>query len=54
MNVVVVEMQKLFLSTRQETGWEEHLRNGLFCVELDVRLYSMSKNVETGQLNQNG
>ena len=26
-----------FLSTSQEIGWEEHLRNDLFCVEWDVR-----------------
>jgi len=25
-----------FLSTGQEIGWEEHLRNDLFCVEWDV------------------
>ena len=25
-----------FLSTSQEIGWEEHLRNDLFCVEWDV------------------
>ena len=24
---------------RQEIGWEEHLRNDLFCVEWDVKLY---------------
>ena len=25
------------LSTTQEIGWEEHLQNDLFCVELDVK-----------------
>jgi len=26
-----------FLGTSQEIGWEEHLRNGLYCVEWDVK-----------------
>jgi len=26
-----------FLLPRQETGWEEHLRVGPFCVEWDVK-----------------
>jgi len=26
-----------FLSTSQEIGWEEHLRNDLFCVQWDVK-----------------
>jgi len=26
-----------FLSTGQEIGWEEHLRNDLFCVEWDAK-----------------
>jgi len=28
---------KGLLSTSQEIGWEEHLRNNLFCVEWDVK-----------------
>ena len=30
------------LSTSQEIGWEERLRNDLVCVEWDVQVYSMS------------
>ena len=30
-----------FLSTSQEIGWEQHLRNNLFCVEWDVNLNSV-------------
>jgi len=26
-----------FLSTSQEIGWEEHLRNDLLCIEWDVK-----------------
>jgi len=26
-----------FLSTSQEIGWEEHLRNDLFCIKWDVK-----------------
>jgi len=26
-----------FLGTSQEIGWEEHRRNDLYCVELDVK-----------------
>ena len=29
--------KKLVLSTSQEIGWEEHLRNDLFCVDWDVK-----------------
>jgi len=28
----------VFSILSQEIGWEERLRNGLFCVELDVKL----------------
>jgi len=27
----------VFFSTSQEIGWEEHLQNGLFCVEWNVK-----------------
>ena len=31
-----------FLSTSQEIGWEDRLQNDLFCVEWDVKPYSIS------------
>ena len=32
-------------------GWEEHLRNDLFCVELDVNLKSINQSITKKQRN---
>ena len=36
MNVCFCHVTFNFFSIDQETGWEERLRNGLFCVEWDM------------------
>jgi len=36
--VVILVFEFCFLSTCQEIGWEEHLRNDLFCIEWFERL----------------
>ena len=35
----------VFSVLSQEIGWEERLRNDLFCVECDVKPYSVQLNI---------
>ena len=43
--VCVFDLGIVFLVPIQETCWEEHLRNELFCVEWDVNLNSINQSI---------